>query len=93
MEKLVSTALFSLTFGGNDYINNYLMPRAKSNKEFTLPQWQSILIAQYKLQLIVSPQNPILRFRVPHHIHPRSDQIRERRALLSESLASNHGIA
>ena len=54
MEKLVSGALFSLTFGGNDYINNYLMPTARSNKQYTLPQWQSILIAQYKIQLTVS---------------------------------------
>ncbi|MCO5587498.1 hypothetical protein L7F22_041447 [Adiantum nelumboides] len=51
MEKLVRTALFSLTFGGNDYINNYLMPTARSNKQFTLPQWQDILIAQYKIEL------------------------------------------
>ena len=61
MEKLLSGALFSLTFGGNDYINNYLMPSARSNKQFTLPQWQSILIAQYKIQLIVS-WNPTFCF-------------------------------
>lgn len=51
MEKLVSGALFSLTFGGNDYINNYLMPTARSNKLYTLPQWQDLLISTYKGQL------------------------------------------
>ncbi|KAH7388375.1 hypothetical protein KP509_16G072500 [Ceratopteris richardii] len=51
MENLVSTALFSLTFGGNDYINNYLMGPARSNKLYTLPQWQDILISTYKGQL------------------------------------------
>ncbi|KAI5069190.1 hypothetical protein GOP47_0015491 [Adiantum capillus-veneris] len=51
MEKLVSNALYSLTFGGNDYINNYLMPTARSNKQYSLAQWQDILIAQYKIEL------------------------------------------
>eukprot|EP00250_Pteridium_aquilinum_P015734 c22731_g2_i1 orf=274-1353(+) len=51
MEKLVSSALYSLTFGGNDYINNYLMPTARSNKKYTLPQWQDLLISTYKGQL------------------------------------------
>ncbi|KAH7427735.1 hypothetical protein KP509_10G057300 [Ceratopteris richardii] len=51
MEELIRTALFSLTFGGNDYINNYLMPTARSNKMFSLSQWQDILISTYKGQL------------------------------------------
>lgn len=51
MEKLVNGALFSLTFGGNDYINNYLMSTARSNKQYTLPQWQDLLISTYKGQL------------------------------------------
>lgn len=50
-QQLISGALYSLTFGGNDYINNYLMPTARSNKEYTLPQWQDILISTYKGEL------------------------------------------
>lgn len=50
-DNLVKGALYSITFGGNDYINNYLMPSSKANKIYTLQQWQDKLIATYKTQL------------------------------------------
>lgn len=50
-QKLVSEALYSVTLGGNDYINNYLMPFSKEKKQYTLPQFQDLLITEYKKEL------------------------------------------
>lgn len=51
-QKLIREALYSVTLGGNDYINNYLMPFSKAKKQYTLPLFQDLLITEYKKELI-----------------------------------------
>jgi hypothetical protein len=53
-EELLGSALYSLTFGGNDYINNYLRLFSSSSMEYSLPQYQQLLLSAYKAQLTVS---------------------------------------
>eukprot|EP00249_Psilotum_nudum_P005586 c19037_g1_i1 orf=1-579(-) len=50
-ESLVSDALYSVTIGGNDYINNYLLLNSRRSRQFTLSQFQDLLISTLRKQL------------------------------------------
>ncbi|KAJ7566667.1 hypothetical protein O6H91_02G113700 [Diphasiastrum complanatum] len=48
---LISQALFSITIGGNDYINNYLLPLSVRAQQYTPAQYNQLLIATFRNQL------------------------------------------
>ncbi|KAJ7296162.1 hypothetical protein O6H91_Y140100 [Diphasiastrum complanatum] len=50
-KSLISKALFSFTVGGNDYINNYLLPFSTRAKKFTPPRYRQLLISTFREQL------------------------------------------
>eukprot|EP00249_Psilotum_nudum_P032695 c48590_g1_i1 orf=612-1244(+) len=51
-QLLVRNALYSLTFGGNDYINNYLMALSQAKTDYTPAQFLDLLMITYKQHLI-----------------------------------------
>lgn len=53
--QLLQTALFSVTMGSNDFINNYLVPVLSSIKQKTVSpeMFVASLISRYRLQLTV----------------------------------------
>jgi hypothetical protein len=42
---LIEDAIYSFTLGGNDYINNYLVPFSTRSQQYTIPQYQDLLIS------------------------------------------------
>lgn len=53
-DELITNALFSVTMGSNDYLNNYFLPASQRAKNFTPKQYQDIVINKYRGQLQVS---------------------------------------
>lgn len=50
--RLISTALFSITLGGNDYVNNYyLTPVSARSLEYNLVDYTRFIISEYKKYL------------------------------------------
>ncbi|KAJ7110301.1 hypothetical protein O6H91_10G029800 [Diphasiastrum complanatum] len=49
--RLISEALYSVTMGGNDYINNYLLPLSVRKRQYTPDQFNQLLIATFRNQL------------------------------------------
>lgn len=52
-EELINNAIFSITMGSNDYLNNYLIDGSPSPMLFTPQQFQDTLISTYCQQLTV----------------------------------------
>lgn len=54
--RLLRTALFSVTMGSNDFINNYLTPVLSTPLQRTVPpeKFVSFLIARFRSQLTVT---------------------------------------
>ncbi|CAA7403288.1 unnamed protein product [Spirodela intermedia] len=51
--RLVNQALVLVTLGGNDFVNNYyLVPFSARSRQFTLPDYVSYLISEYKKILL-----------------------------------------
>ncbi|CAH9067298.1 unnamed protein product [Cuscuta epithymum] len=47
--KLVNGALVLITLGGNDFVNNYfLVPFSARSRQYTLPDYVSLVISEYK---------------------------------------------
>jgi hypothetical protein len=46
-------AIYSVTLGSNDYINNYLLTDSATSITYTPQQFQDLLIATYSTQLTV----------------------------------------
>ncbi|CAM6008560.1 unnamed protein product [Sphagnum balticum] len=44
-DQLIEDAIYSFTLGGNDYINNYLNPFSTRSQQYTIPQYQDLLIS------------------------------------------------
>ncbi|KAH8972128.1 hypothetical protein BDL97_02G178800 [Sphagnum fallax] len=44
-DQLIKDAIYSFTLGGNDYINNYLIPFSTRSQQYTIPQYQDLLIS------------------------------------------------
>ncbi|XP_010936081.1 GDSL esterase/lipase At5g33370 [Elaeis guineensis] len=52
--RLVNQALVLITLGGNDFVNNYyLVPYSARSREFSLPDYVTYLISEYK-QILAS---------------------------------------
>eukprot|EP00249_Psilotum_nudum_P035105 c55079_g1_i1 orf=390-1490(-) len=51
-EVLVTRSLYTITFGSNDYINNYLLSVSPTSKQFTASQYQEILLKKFQSQLV-----------------------------------------
>ncbi|XP_057860365.2 GDSL esterase/lipase At5g33370 [Cryptomeria japonica] len=50
--RLVEEALFSITLGGNDYVNNYyLVPVSLRSVEYTLPDYTEFIVSEYEKYL------------------------------------------
>jgi hypothetical protein len=53
-KKLVNQALFLITLGGNDFVNNYyLVPYSARSREYALPDYVVFLISEYRKILLV----------------------------------------
>ena len=54
--KLLNRALFSVTIGSNDFINNYLAPIISEAERKSIPPetFVGILIARFRLQITVN---------------------------------------
>jgi hypothetical protein len=59
VEDLVNGAIFSMTIGANDYINNYVSP-LKDTADIFLPshEFSVKVLTQYKAQLMVQSLSP-----------------------------------
>jgi len=44
-DQLIENAIYAFTIGGNDYINNYLIPFSTRSEQYTVPQYQDLLIS------------------------------------------------
>lgn len=55
-KQLVKGALFLITVGGNDFVNNYyLVPFSARSRQYDLPDYVNLLIVEYrKLLLVIS---------------------------------------
>ncbi|CAL0301802.1 unnamed protein product [Lupinus luteus] len=52
-ERLVNEALFLITLGGNDFVNNYfLVPFSARSRQFALPDYVLYLISEYRKILL-----------------------------------------
>ncbi|KAK2432855.1 hypothetical protein P8452_30271 [Trifolium repens] len=52
-KKLVNQALFLITLGGNDFVNNYyLVPYSARSREYALPDYVVFLISEYRKILL-----------------------------------------
>ena len=52
--QLVNHALVLITLGGNDFVNNYyLVPYSARSRQFSLPDYVSYLISEYRKVLRV----------------------------------------
>jgi len=55
-QRIVNGALFLMTLGGNDFVNNYfLTPVSARSRQFTVPQYCRYLISEYRKILMVIP--------------------------------------
>lgn len=61
-EDIFNKALFYVTIGSNDYINNYLLTGSATSQQYTPQQYQDVLIAAFKSQLTVWKFNSIQIF-------------------------------
>lgn len=53
-KRLVNQALFLMTVGGNDFVNNYyLVPSSARSRQYSLPQYVKLLICEYRKHLQV----------------------------------------
>jgi len=53
-QRIVNGALFLMTLGGNDFVNNYfLTPVSARSRQFTVPQYCRYLITEYRKILMV----------------------------------------
>lgn len=53
--KLVKESLVLITLGGNDFVNNYyLIPYSLRSQQFTLPNYCTYVISEYRLILQVN---------------------------------------
>ncbi|KAL0912606.1 hypothetical protein M5K25_018589 [Dendrobium thyrsiflorum] len=53
-QRLVNQALFLITLGGNDFVNNYyLVPFSARSREFSLPDYVQYVISEYRKILAV----------------------------------------
>jgi hypothetical protein len=52
-EDIFNKALFYVTIGSNDYINNYLLTGLATSRQYTPRQYQDVLIAAFESQLRV----------------------------------------
>jgi hypothetical protein len=71
-KKLVNQALFLITLGGNDFVNNYyLVPYSARSREYALPDYVVFLISEYRKILLVyiflSFNFPLLNYF--HHVN------------------------
>ncbi|KAL3380127.1 hypothetical protein AABB24_000648 [Solanum stoloniferum] len=66
--KLLENALFSVTMGSNDFINNYLTPVLSTAKQLTVPPEKFVgeVIFKYKIQLTMSTKSSKILFRTIH---------------------------
>lgn len=54
-QKLVNQALFLITLGGNDFVNNYyLIPFSVRSRQFSLPDYVDYILFEYKKILTVT---------------------------------------
>lgn len=54
-QRLVNGALVLITLGGNDFVNNYyLVPFSVRSREFSLPDYVTYMISEYKQILAVN---------------------------------------
>jgi hypothetical protein len=55
VSRIVSNALFSITIGANDFLSNYFIPPTSARKlQYTLPQFQDLLITELRRQIKVT---------------------------------------
>lgn len=53
-QNIVNGALYLMTLGGNDFVNNYFfLPVTPRSHEFTVPQFSQLLISEYQNILMV----------------------------------------
>lgn len=52
-EKLMKNAIYTITMGSNDYLNNYLIEGSPTPMLFTPQQFRDALISTYRQQLTV----------------------------------------
>jgi hypothetical protein len=52
-DEIFAKALFYVTIGSNDYINNYLLTGSATSQQYTPQQYQDVLIAAFESQLRV----------------------------------------
>ncbi|MCO5553620.1 hypothetical protein L7F22_007145 [Adiantum nelumboides] len=50
-QDLIKRSLFSVTLGANDYVNNYLLKGSPASYEYTIPQFQHLLLTTFSKQL------------------------------------------
>lgn len=50
-DLLISKALFAFTTGGNDYINNYILPGAQRAQQYNVEDYTTLLVNTYEVQL------------------------------------------
>ena len=57
----LSKSLFAVIIGSNDYINNYLLRNSAAGRNYTIPDYQDLLVDTFIGQLHVSVKalNPI----------------------------------
>lgn len=56
--RIVNEALVLITLGGNDFVNNYfLTPVSARSRQFTVPQFCTYVISEYRYILTVIPSN------------------------------------
>ncbi|KAL5996646.1 hypothetical protein ACLOJK_007565 [Asimina triloba] len=52
-QQLVNQALYLITVGGNDFVNNYyLVPYSARSRQFSLPDYVDYIISEYKKLLV-----------------------------------------
>ena len=57
----LSKSLFAVIIGSNDYVNNYLLGNSATGRNYTIPDYQDLLVDTFISQLNVSVKalNPI----------------------------------
>lgn len=59
-QQLLGTALYSVTIGANDYVNNYLVAGSPAAARYTPAQFQQLLLLQFSSQLTVMLPSSLL---------------------------------
>lgn len=58
-KQLVNQALFLITLGGNDFVNNYfLVPYSARSRQYALEDYVPFIISEYRKILSVNTTNP-----------------------------------